>query len=362
MANRTDTQADTVHGTNPQYLVDRIIRVKIYNDAYWKEFCFGLTTESFIDRAAEIDYVGGTYGGRRRPAKFLCLFLKMLQIQPDEDVVMEYIKQADFKYLRALGAAYLRISGRPMKVYQTLEPLFADYRKLRYRNLQGKLSLIHMDEFIDWLLREETVCDVTMPRIPARETLEETLQLPPRTSVLEDDLEELEELEQKAAAGGKEQAVEAAGAAEDAAVGAAADAPRSPERERRPSPSPPARQRSPTPKRRSRSRPRDSRRSPSHTRRSRSRRPARDRSRSCSGRSQPDRRAKDKRGREKEKEKKDKKEKKEKWRVSKDKDRDVKETKEKAKSGGGGGKEKDGLSAEQWDAVRKELGLKPLKK
>jgi len=326
MANRTDTQADTVHGTNPQYLVDRIIRVKIYNDAYWKEFCFGLTTESFIDRAAEIDYVGGTYGGRRRPAKFLCLFLKMLQIQPDEDVVMEYIKQADFKYLRALGAAYLRISARPMKVYQTLEPLFADYRKLRFRNIQGKLSLIHMDEFIDWLLREETVCDVTMPRIPKREILEETLSLPPRQSILEDDLEELEELEEKAAGGGKEQTAEKAGAAKEAPAAAAKEAPRSPVREQRPSPSPPKR-RSPTPQRRrsrsrhgnarpSRSRSRRSRQRRSRSRRShsRSRRPARtaptkDRSRSGSARSQQDRRAKDKR--EREKEKKEKKEKKE---------------------------------------------------
>ena len=33
MANRTDPDADTVHGANPQFLVDRIVRVKIYNAA-----------------------------------------------------------------------------------------------------------------------------------------------------------------------------------------------------------------------------------------------------------------------------------------------------------------------------------------
>eukprot|EP00438_Fugacium_kawagutii_P019567 Skav218433 [mRNA] locus=scaffold420:276411:281890:- [translate_table: standard] len=95
MANRTDPDADTVHGANPQFLVDRIVR------------------------AARLDYVAGTYGGRRRPSRFLYL-----------------------------------------TVYQTLEPLFADYRKLRYRNMQGKMSIIRMDEFIDWLMREETICDV----------------------------------------------------------------------------------------------------------------------------------------------------------------------------------------------------------
>ena len=33
----------------------------------------------------------------------------------------------------------------------------------RYRDLQGKMTLIHMDEFVDMLFREKTVCDVTMP-------------------------------------------------------------------------------------------------------------------------------------------------------------------------------------------------------
>jgi len=195
MANRTDTQADTVHGTNPQYLVDRIVRLKIHNDAYWKEFCFALTNETLIDQAAELDYVAGTYGGRRRPAKFLCLLLKMLQIQPDDDVVMEYIKQPDLKYLRALGVVYLRLTGRAKVVYETLEPLYADYRKLRYRNIQGKLSLIHMDELIDWLFNEETIVDVTMPALPKREILENSDMLKPRESILDDDLEDLEELE-----------------------------------------------------------------------------------------------------------------------------------------------------------------------
>eukprot|EP00927_Polykrikos_kofoidii_P017833 TRINITY_DN18171_c0_g1_i1.p1 TRINITY_DN18171_c0_g1~~TRINITY_DN18171_c0_g1_i1.p1 ORF type:complete len:459 (-),score=96.22 TRINITY_DN18171_c0_g1_i1:551-1927(-) len=199
MANRTDTQAATVHGGNPQYLVDRIVRVKIYNDAYWKEFCFALTTETLIDRAAEIDYVGGTYGGRRRPAKFLCLILKMLQIQPDEDVILEYIKQSDLKYLRALGILYYRLSAPAMKVYTTLEPLFADYRKLRFRDMTGKMTLIHMDELVDWCFREETICDVTLPQLPKRQVLELANDLPLYQSILEDDLDDLEELEQAVA-------------------------------------------------------------------------------------------------------------------------------------------------------------------
>lgn len=43
MANRTDPSATTIHGTNPQNLIEKIIRDRIYTSRYWKEECFGLT-------------------------------------------------------------------------------------------------------------------------------------------------------------------------------------------------------------------------------------------------------------------------------------------------------------------------------
>ncbi len=51
-ANVTDSGATSVHGTNPQNLVEKILRSKIYNHAYWKEHCFGLTAESLVDKVA----------------------------------------------------------------------------------------------------------------------------------------------------------------------------------------------------------------------------------------------------------------------------------------------------------------------
>ena len=48
------------------------------------------------------------FGGNIKPTPFLCLVLKMLQIQPEKDIVIEFIKNEDFKYVRALGAYYLR--------------------------------------------------------------------------------------------------------------------------------------------------------------------------------------------------------------------------------------------------------------
>jgi pre-mRNA-splicing factor 38A len=43
MANATVKDAVSIKGTNPQYLVEKIIRTRIYDARYWKEECFGLT-------------------------------------------------------------------------------------------------------------------------------------------------------------------------------------------------------------------------------------------------------------------------------------------------------------------------------
>jgi PRP38 family len=60
MANRTDPEAASVHGTNPQNLVEKIIRSKIYNSMYWKEHCFALNAETVIDKCMDLKAVGGT--------------------------------------------------------------------------------------------------------------------------------------------------------------------------------------------------------------------------------------------------------------------------------------------------------------
>ncbi|KXS16754.1 PRP38-domain-containing protein [Gonapodya prolifera JEL478] len=173
MANRTVYDAKSVHGTNPQYLVEKILRARIYESLFWKEHCFALTAETLIDKAVQLNAIGGHFGGNMKPTEFICLILKMLQIQPDRSICLEYLRQEDFKYLRALGAYYWRLTQRAEDVYKELEPLLEDFRKLRERNKDGGLIITHMDEFIDALLREERVCDVQLPRLTKREVLEE---------------------------------------------------------------------------------------------------------------------------------------------------------------------------------------------
>jgi pre-mRNA-splicing factor 38A len=122
----------TVHGTNPQTLLETITRSRIYETLYWKSDCFGLTAATLVDKAVDLKYIGGLYGNQR-PSEFLCLTLKLLQLQPEKEILFEYIQQPHFKYLTAIGSFCLRLIGTPLEIYTHLEPLLSDYRKLKHR-------------------------------------------------------------------------------------------------------------------------------------------------------------------------------------------------------------------------------------
>jgi len=319
MANRTVKDALTIKGTNPQYLVEKIIRSRIYDSKYWKENCFALTAELLVDKAMELRFIGGVFGGNIKPTPFLCLLLKMLQIQPEKDIIIEFIKNEDFKYVRALGAYYLRLTGSSIDCYKYLEPLLNDYRKMRIQRRDGNYELSHMDEFIDSLLKEERVCDVQLPRLQKRGVLEEGNDLEPRISVLEDDL--LEE--------------------------ASSDSEPEPE----PEPEKTERRKDKDRERRrerSRDRDRDRERERERSRdRDRHRDSKRNRSRERRRRSTS--RNRDKRRRERSRSREYKRERNEKDRVKHE------------KSGGGGGGGKDELSVSETNKLRAQLGLPPLK-
>jgi len=187
MANTTVRGAQAIHGQNPQFLVETVIRNRIYESAYWKEYCFALTAESLIDLAIKLRSIGGVYGNQK-PTEFMCLLLKLLQIQPEKEILIEYLQADEFKYLRALAAIYIRMTFRAAEVYEILEPLLKDYRKLRYRHQTG-YYLTYIDEFVDQLLNEERVCDIILPRIPKRGVLEENGEIAPRQSRLLDAME-----------------------------------------------------------------------------------------------------------------------------------------------------------------------------
>ena len=105
---------------------------------------------------------------------------------------MEYLHQPDFKYLSALAAFYIRLTFDSTDVYKTLEPLLADYRKIRRRARDGAYSITNIDQFVDDLLRKERVCGTSFRKLPPRAVLEDLGQLEARESPLAEEIEAID--------------------------------------------------------------------------------------------------------------------------------------------------------------------------
>jgi len=186
-----------IHGDNPLKLFEKPVRDRIVESYYWKEQCFGLNAATILDRATELTFIGGTYGVAQKPTPFLCLAFKLLQITPEREIIMFYLEQEEYKYLRALAAFYIRLAWeKDEDVYRTLEPYLNDMRKLKRRTREG-WALTHVDEFIDDLLIKTRVCATTLPKINPRLFLEDEDRLEPRESALGEELEELENEEEQ---------------------------------------------------------------------------------------------------------------------------------------------------------------------
>ncbi|KAK2773129.1 hypothetical protein FQN52_006105 [Onygenales sp. PD_12] len=211
-----------IRGVNPATLFEKAVRDRITDSYYWKEQCFGLNAATLCDRAVELSYIGGTYGVGQKPTPFLCLAFKMLQLTPEKDVILEYLNfhdpendrdndedragsdaedqngdsgvlkaVGDFKYLRALAAFYIRLTFDAAEIYKTLEPLLADYRKLKRRTKDG-FALTYIDQFVDDLLNKDRVCGTSLWKLPSRTQLEDLDLLEERVSPLADELEDID--------------------------------------------------------------------------------------------------------------------------------------------------------------------------
>lgn len=187
MANATIRGAVSIHGTNPQFLIEKPVRARIYESPFWKEHCFALSAATILPLAVSLNHIGGLVG-LQRPSHFLCLLQKLLQIQPEPAIINAYLEAREFKYLGALTAFYIRLTYTSKHVYTLLEPMLEDGRKLRWRSGDGAYEILHMDEWVDMLLREERVCDIILPRLTRRDVCETRDGLLPRISKLETSL------------------------------------------------------------------------------------------------------------------------------------------------------------------------------
>ena len=194
----TDPLVTSASGTDPQNLMEYITRQKIYDSRYWKEECFGLTAADVLEKAASsLKCVGGTFGSTQQPTKFLCLVLKLLQLQPEEDLIRTFVTQKHFKYVRALGAFYIRMTSRPADIYDLLEPLYSDHSKLKHRKT-SEWQLLYMDELVHELLTTANVFGISLARLPVRETLQEEgfLDEGPRPTALQEEIDKAGGLEE----------------------------------------------------------------------------------------------------------------------------------------------------------------------
>ena len=182
----------TIHNVNPAHLLEKAVRDRIVDSYYWKESCFAINEATLCDRAAALNSLGGTYGGAQKPSPFLCLALKLLQLTPSKEIILEYLQQEEFKYLSALAAFYVRLTFESKDVYTTLEPLLGDWRKLRRRTREGGYSLTHLDQFVDDLLTKSRVCGTSLMALPKRMVLEDLGQLDVRESPLGDEVDEID--------------------------------------------------------------------------------------------------------------------------------------------------------------------------
>ncbi|GAB7360108.1 hypothetical protein MBLNU230_g7871t1 [Neophaeotheca triangularis] len=181
-----------VHGDNPLKIFEKPVRDRITSSLYWMEQCFGLNAATVLDRAVELNFIGGTYGVSQKPSPFLCLAFKLLQLTPKREIILFYLEQTEFKYLRALAMFYIRLAWeKDEEIYSTLEPYLSDSRKLKRRTREGWV-LTHMDQFVDELLTKQRMCATTLPKLNPRLYLEDEDRLEPRESALGEELDELD--------------------------------------------------------------------------------------------------------------------------------------------------------------------------
>ena len=183
-----------IRGQNPLLLFEKPVRDRIVDSYYWKEQCFGLNAATLCDRAVEMTFIGGTYGGGQKPTPFLCLSFKLLQLTPEKAIIRYFLEQEDWKYLRALAIFYIRLTWEPKDIYETLEPYLADFRKLKRRTREG-FTLSFIDQFVDDLLTKDRVCATSLWKMPSRVQLEDLDVLEPRVSPLGEEIEALDDEE-----------------------------------------------------------------------------------------------------------------------------------------------------------------------
>lgn len=177
---RQASYQDKRNVTNKAYLIEAIIRHRIQDSIFYKQYLY-LTNEATIIPIIidQVKYIGGT-DANGRPSPFLCCLLRLLELDPSQDILNIYQNQLnyqEFKYLTSIVLIYYRLTLNNHMVYNLLDDYYQDYRKLLFKlkvpefddkNLPIKYRLTYMDEWVDDLLTKERVIDIQLPRLLPR--------------------------------------------------------------------------------------------------------------------------------------------------------------------------------------------------
>lgn len=177
---RQASYQDKRNVTNKAYLIEAIIRHRIQDSIFYKQYLY-LTNEATIIPIIidQVKYIGGT-DANGRPSPFLCCLLRLLELDPSQDILNIYQNQLnyqEFKYLTSIVLIYYRLTLNNYMVYNLLDDYYQDYRKLLFKlkvpefddkNLPIKYRLTYMDEWVDDLFTKERIIDIQLPRLLPR--------------------------------------------------------------------------------------------------------------------------------------------------------------------------------------------------
>jgi hypothetical protein len=185
-----------------EFVFSPILLNYVVNCRYWKERAFALNELSLIDRImSDVTCVGIVYGAQNKPTPFFCLLVKLVQMKPELESVRHLItvtdgpctddpaKRRDLRYVRVLGALYLRLTQPASPaVYTLLEGLYADRRQVNVVFPSGEADSLPMDVLAEWLLaqKSQTLLGLTLPLLVRRAVHETRRKLKPYESFLTD--------------------------------------------------------------------------------------------------------------------------------------------------------------------------------
>ncbi|KAH3672198.1 hypothetical protein WICMUC_004427 [Wickerhamomyces mucosus] len=147
----------TYNGINTILYVEKIVRERVFDSLYWKQYCFGLNEATILDKAMELQVIG-SFETSGRPFPFMCLLVKLIQLAPSIEIIQFYLTQDRFKYLKVLALLYVRIV---LKDYEILKENLNDYRKLRVF-INGQYKLSYIDEVVDNLINDNYFIGLTL--------------------------------------------------------------------------------------------------------------------------------------------------------------------------------------------------------